>query len=318
MYSCQKFSNCSGPESFIKDFAFPRSFIEIDYPAAREFFVLYCDKKPLGRLMANISQTDSQLGFIGLFEIDLNHKDQAQLLLNAATNFLKESGATKLIGPVAYNTWFPYRFKIKTGDISRHYPWEPHNPLDYPELFKDFGMTILQKYFTVATNNLNALVERTKSDYCKAVKLGYTFRSISQNDIPLIYKLSMEGFASNFMFEPITLDLFTKLYIPATQKADLSLSQILIAPDGREVGFFLTLLDGNQIVLKSATVTSEFRGLGLSNAMLYLSVHQALQQGCQSYISALMIENAQSASYSKHGDFLWEHQYALFQKDLTF
>jgi ribosomal protein S18 acetylase RimI-like enzyme len=135
-----------------------------------------------------------------------------------------------------------------------------------------------------------------------------------ETEVPILYRISMQGFRDNYLFEPIPFEAFRQLYVPIAKKLDFSLSRFAIDPQGQEMGFFFCYMEGDSLVFKSVTIDPAYRGRGVSNALTHLSSTDALKRGATGYISALMRAGAQSESYLKKGGFLWQHKYALFEK----
>ncbi|MBT3236095.1 MAG: hypothetical protein HN353_09105 [Bdellovibrionales bacterium] len=286
-----------------------------------EFWLLYDNQVPVARIGANLSQADKQLAYFGFFETDIAYQKQLSPLFDQLHLWMRTNHVVKAVGPINYNTWFNYRFKTSSTDDHHHFPWEPINPPEYPAIFTEQGYQWGQKYHTVASGNLPAMVQKSEAAWNRAHTLGYTFRPFNlerfiEDEVELLYRISVEGFKDNYLFSPITLEQFRQLYVGAAKQLDLSYSLFVTAPDGNEVGFFLVFAQGQYIVMKSTTVLANHRGKGLSNAALHQAFTKAVTESKKGYISALMIAGAQSESYSQHGDFLWSHDYHLLEREL--
>jgi predicted GNAT family acetyltransferase len=258
--------------------------------------------------------------FFGFYHFDPNKKEIAKQNMEQAITFAKEQGIKHLVGPIDVNTWFSYRLKIDHNGNEKDYWWEPHNPPQYVELLKELGMKEHMSYSTVATGDIEKMLEKTKHATLRTENEGYSFRLIDmdnlEKEIEALYNVSIIGFKDNYLFSPIDLETFKKLYTAGKTQIDFSYSCFAIDNEGKEVAFFFVFEQDDYIVMKSTAVLPEHRGRGLSNAVLYPAFQRALQENKRGYISALMIDGAQSTSYSKHGNFLWSHRYALFELDL--
>ena len=67
-------------------------------------------------------------------------------------------------------------------------------------------------------------------------------------------------------------------------------------------------------MLKSLAVVPDARGKGLSNALLSLAVRDSLRMGAEHGIAALVRSGIQSELYARKGNFLWRHDYGLWEK----
>jgi GNAT superfamily N-acetyltransferase len=266
------------------------------------------------------SYRDPQELFFGFFCWDLQDLLAAEQLLSDALNWAKKQNYQSIIGPININTWFDYRFKIDQGTHPHNYFWEPSNPPEYVELFLKHGFTTYQSYSTIATANLSGMLKRIEQSTNAAAQQGYSVRPIDMSnldrEIDTLYKISLEGFKDNFLFAPITQEHFRQLYTAGKSHVDFSYSAFIQTAQQEEVGFFFVFAQDQYIVMKSTTILPEHRGKGLSNAVLGPAFRRAIREKKEGHISALMIAGAQSTSYSRHGDFLWEHRYALLQKIL--
>lgn len=298
-------------------------FLKMPLPVPTEFWVAQSRGVTLGRVGANISMSHPGIGYVGFFEVDPvipEARAVATGLLEKACHWLKTKGAGRALGPLNFNTWFPYRLRTgPQGDL--RFAWEPVNPPEYVNFMTSFGFSELERYHSVGNQDLDAVIEKTKSSHEQALAAGYKIRNLDSanliaKEVPMLYEISMQGFKDNFLFEPIPLDAFKQLYVPIANKADISLARAVTDAKGRDVGFFLIFEDQDYMVMKTVAVKPEARGKGLSNALVYSAALAAKQKGLDRCISALVKSGAQSESYAKKSKFLWKHEYALFQKDL--
>ena len=309
--------------------------IKLQLPAPRNFWLLEENNASIGRIGANVSTHDRQTGYVGFFELDTSRADAAQaarILIDAACAFLREKVAT-VYGPVNLNTWLPYRFRTDECD-DRGFAWEPVNPPEYVAHFQAAGFQRTVEYHSTAFANLEGFLDQTEPDYRRALAKGFTFRSLDwsrllDRETPLLYRLTNEAFADSFLFETAPEPLFNH-FISTLGKPEKDCTHFAVSPQGHEVGFFYAFTDMHPpsaatatdadaetyIVLKSTGVSKEARGQRLSNALAHLSVKSALAKGAQYCIAALVRSGLQSESYAKKGDHFWQHQYALFQRNL--
>jgi GNAT superfamily N-acetyltransferase len=290
----------------------------ISFPS--EFWILETpDSSSLGRISAYPSLYYPNTGYIGLFEA--SDFPAAKELIERAVSWLKIQGVHQVYGPISYNTWFPYRFRIHL-DSSQTFPFEPVNPPEYPLWLREMGFEIAENYHTDCFDGIDLLINGTAQNYENAIKMGFSFRpfnieSADMRDVQLIHQISMISFRKNFLFEPLPYEIFKDLYIPQLAYADLKYSSFVCCPDGREIGYFFLFPYEDYLVLKTAAILPEYRGLGLSNAMVHLAARSAVKNGIHKTLSALVRTGIQSESYGRKQNFLWRHEFALFGKALS-
>lgn len=303
-------------------------FIAMPVPLEKEFWVCYEGDRAIGRIGANRSVRYRDIGYFGFLELHLEYDylQAGRMLVDTACDWLRSSGAGKAIGPMDFNTWFPYRFRLEDGD-PRVFEWEPVNPPRYVTLLEDMGMEVASDYSSTAFGDLHGYIEKLKPAYDAAMGKGYHFRSFDQDfrvELPALYRITLDAFEDNYLFEPIPEDLFSQLYVAIINKEKKDLSHVILDPDGREVGFYFAFLDEHQhgrsqevaLVLKSVAIAQEARGLGLSNAANYVVARDAVQLGAQFAVAALVGAGVQSESFARKGKFLWRHDYRIWKKSL--
>ncbi len=296
-------------------------FLAMGSQLGAEFWLCFDGPKVVGRLGVSPMPRYPGKAALGFFEASEYHFEFdkiCQQMFAAAKAQAGTWGAQELVGPLNFNTWFSYRFQCDAFDSNR-FIWEPNNPKIYPEVWQKLGFSPLMDYASVGVARLDQFAEKTASAIDRCREAGYSFRPFAQKnflerEIPILFELSMRGFADNFLMEPIPFHAFRELYVPVAKKADFSLSFFALDSSNKEVGFFFCLIDQGYLVMKSAAVIAEARGVGLSNALSHLAAKAALARGIDRYITALVREGAQSDSYRKKGEKLWEHHYRLFSR----
>ncbi|MBU6376004.1 MAG: hypothetical protein KGQ59_08420 [Bdellovibrionales bacterium] len=308
-----------------------KGLISIPYPGQRKFWIarIHGDHRPVGRIGACLSRLDAQRGLIGFFDLhpdltDSESKGVADTLLNAACSFLSEMGAHTAVGPIHYNTWFPYRFLLETQDKHR-FNWEPLNPPLWPKLWIDFGFEIESTFASEGYSDLKKFCHRIQPYHQQALSRGFRFDPINPDrlitdEIPKLHDLSMKCFADAPFFEPVPLDLFKQLYIPLADKSaqgQLQYSCFIVSPENKPIGFSFNFAQDRRLILKTIGILPEYRGLGLSNAAMFPGVEKSTHEGLSEWITALVRTGAQSESYARKLPPQWRHTYALFSKQLS-
>ncbi|MEK7358598.1 MAG: hypothetical protein AAB250_19285, partial [Bdellovibrionota bacterium] len=210
-----------------------KGFATMPTPFPKEFWVARSsDGRVIARVGASVSPVRAAEGAIGFFEADLAHREGATagyMLLAQAEDWLRSKGVTKAIGPMNFNTWFPYRFRV--GAPAGRFSWEPENPPQYVEIWEGAGYSDLEVYRSTGYEGLEEFTEHFWPSFEKAADLGFTFRpfdssKVMEQEVPILYDISMEGFREAFLFEPIPFAAFQVLYVPIAGKLDLGLSGI--------------------------------------------------------------------------------------------
>lgn len=288
-----------------------------------EFWVAEIDGVPVGRIGANRLQTYPDTGAIGFFEVDTRHaqvESIAAALLDEAKGWLRGAGMSKAVGPLNLSTYFPYRFRTRFDD-EHAFAWEPNQPPEYPGYFRSAGFQVCEKYTTTGVDGLGRFLQLTRADFDAAAGRGYSFRpfrgdTLLETEVPVLHRLSLEGFKENFLYESISLEAFRELYVPIAKKMDFSHCCFALDSTGKEVGFFFGFLEGDNFVIKTITVLPEARGQGLSNSMVHYAARSAFERGIDKYIVALVREGIRSESYAKKGNVTWVHEYELYEAPL--
>ena len=304
-------------------------FLSAPFPFAREFWLCYQQDRAVGRIGANVSATYPDVGFFGFFELELKpgYPDTAHALVTSACDWLRAQRVKQIIGPVDFSTWFPYRFRLDDGD-ERIFAWEPVNPPEYAGLLEAAAFAVADQYSSTAFGDLSAVINKLEPACRHALEAGYSFREFGRAeidaDLPALYRISLDAFRDNYLFEPISEALFAQLYVNIADKEKDNASWFVIDPDGEEVGFLYAFVDQwrqaghmeTAVVLKSAAVAAAARGRALSNALIYLALTEGLRMGAEYAISALVRSGIQSESYARKGAFLWRHDYGLWKKSI--
>jgi GNAT superfamily N-acetyltransferase len=304
-------------------------FLHMPMPFEREFWVAEGSGTPVGRIGTNVSLSYPGTGYFGFFEVDVAHdhaESIARDLLEEAHKWMKQHGIRKIYGPICFNTWFPYRFRMDEQNEAfddEKFTWEPVNPPQYVQYLVQNGFRVEEIYHSKAWAELDKVRHGTMSGYEKALAGGITFRGFDaehliEKEVPVLYELSMANFAENFLFEPIDLEAFRQLYVPIARKIDLSYCFFALEPqDQRPIGFVFAFEDRGYLAIKTIALNKAFRGRGISNGMMHFLMNRALEGGIRHAIGAMAKGGAQSESYGRKTPLLWRHEYALFSKEVS-
>ncbi len=168
-------------------------------------------------------------------------------------------------------------------------------------------------------------VEETAPHRARAAEAGLTLRRMDldrfDDELGIIYRLSMTAFTRAFAYTPLPEPAFRALYAPL--KPHIDPRMVLIAEDrhGAPAGFCFNLPEPlapqlRQFVIKSLAVDSAWRQLGLGSWLVAESHLTALDQGLDGGgIHALMWSGSHSRTISAHAGGIFR-RYALFRRDL--
>lgn len=298
--------------------------LELKFPVKSEAFLFEKESRYIGRILLQTSILDNETGHWGLFSISDKKEDQDELMRswNLIEEWFKKQGVKKIIGPYLYTTFFPYRLRIDTNPEA--FIWEPNQPHHDYEILKKLNFSVHETYFTNFINGYGVFEHKGTKELQEALNAGFRMRPLSkenlEEEIRIIYDLSMAGFTENYLFAPIPYELFRSIYASSFMNVDLSLSCIQHAQDGRPVGFNFTFMSDDQIVIKSVCVLPEFRGKGLLNAGIRYSMLKAMEiyPHVKKVATALIHEdNGPSKHVATQSKERTRHEYVLMKKDLT-
>ena len=294
-----------------------RALLQMPYDGKREFWLVYAEDRVVGRIGASIAPQEPNRGALGFFDVAYDspyREEAAQLLLGSAQSWLKLHGADKIWGPLCYNTWFPYRWTLDHNPDT--FSWEPLTPPEYPRYFEKAGMKAVAFYKTSFNPDLSAMAESFKPAVERAEASGFTFepidgRTLNQETLMDLHRLSHEGFQDNFLFEPISFEMFTKIYTPVFQVKDL-IAYFLADESGERAGFLFCFREAGDLVAKSMAIGTKFRSMGLSKALMGKACKRGVDLGLKGLITALMSSGNRSESYARKNEVQWERHYALY------
>lgn len=267
---------------------------------------------------------EEKIGLIGHFEA--NDVESATAVLDSAFKELLQQGCTMAIGPMNGNTWRRYRFVTGRGTDPPFF-LEPDNPDAYPLFFLKAGFIPLARYFSNLDPDLGWSIPGADDLRAKLEREGVSFRSLNETgfneELEKIYRLSLEGFAKNFLYTPIGREEFLDMY--ASIKAHIMPDLVWFAEAaGNPIGFIFAVPDMlrvwrgdpiDTVIFKSMAVSPAWNGKGIGSLFLAICTEQARRKGFRRAIHALMHEDNRSRLMSgHHGKVIRE--YTLFYRRL--
>lgn len=249
-------------------------------------------------------------GVIGHFDAAPGAGEAARALLEHACRQLAARGASLAIGPMDGNTWRAYRLVSDAGS-EPPFLLEPWNPLEWNAHFAAAGFAPLATYHSSATRDLASQDERVPQAAGRLRAGGVRLRALDParfvEELERIHALSVDAFARNFLFTPVSREEFVAQYRPIERYVDPRL--VLVGERGGELGGFLfavpDLLQAQRgakvdtVVVKTVAVRPgrAYAGLG---AWLAAECHgRAAQAGFTRAVHALMHDANNSANISR-------------------
>ncbi len=245
---------------------------------------------------------------LGAFACD--NADAGAGLIREAMARLKDEGFGAVLGPMDGDTWGRHRLVIES-DGRAPFMMEPQNPAHYVDAFAQSGLGIVSRY-------VSAVRPTDAAASGSAAPAGLRLREFdvarAEDELTRIHMLSLEAFAANHFYQPISRDDFLASYRPVLKAIDPEL--VLLAEDeAGELKAFLfalpNLVEGlrpKSVILK--TYASRVKGGG---SMLTNAFHaRAQKRGFVEVIHALMHESNLSATHSSNTGSHVFRRYALW------
>ena len=246
----------------------------------RNFLVMHGEEVK-GRVSAilNPSLLDEHgnpYGQLGFFDC-VDDLQTAQTLVDAAINWLKPKlqPNAKIFAPMNFDTWHPYRLRIKGFDQPT-FLMEPYNPPYYPALFEKLGFSAVTRYITKTVDDLEPSLASWREFHTRAISLGYSIRPFNianaAKEITWVYQLSTAMFRENYYYADISESEFRALYAGTAGRLDPELFLYILDPQENPVGFCFSFTDHREpttVNVKTFGVLPHVRGEGIGAALAY-------------------------------------------------
>jgi ribosomal protein S18 acetylase RimI-like enzyme len=270
------------------------------------------DGQPAARVVARLSpdlndEAGRPLGLLGTFEARDDREAVAQLF-DAAVAWLRTAGAATIIGPIDGDTWHRYRFNVGPWD-EPPFLMEPHQPAYYAPLWEAYGFQELEGYYSKRVDDCFSASAKLEPVRARVESQGYRLRTYRperyEDELRLLYDLSLAIFAGNYLYSPIDWEEFRKLYDPVRRLIVPELLWFAYAPDGTPAGFLFGTVDWQEaaarasrrsglaaklaflwnkrraraVNLKSLGVVARYRRSGLGAALMYEGYRVTFSRG---------------------------------------
>lgn len=264
----------------------------------------------------------------------------------------KAEGATRVYGPINFNTYGMYR--IRTNHFGQPcFQGEPYNPEYYPGLMSALGFQVAFNYYSQFEHDLPGMLKAMEVPYKKSLqKMGDGFAltpltpDFWMQHLEPIYHLSELVFQANFAYTPINFDIFKTICGPSfINKAHPHASWVAMdTQHNRIAGMLLCFpswgpllkqgcqnrLNAAEIdyskhaamlpkprmaLAKTTGVDPEYRSKGLYSVMMYHLAQAAIETGYEDYGAVLVKEDNLSLGMAAKASI--RRTYALYWKDLA-
>ena len=285
-------------------------------------YVLLKNNSPIGRFAfyenPELIYENKKSCSIGSYECE-NDSESSLKLIEFARELATSKGYSWIIGPMEGSTWNSYRFSLSND--SAQFFMEPSHHLYYNNQFTEAGFEIIKTYSSnlvsasrLGTNKVSEIEKINK-------ELGFTFRTLNieeyENELRKITKLSLEGFASNFLFTPISEEDFVSKYKRLKPLIDPNLVW-MIEDTNKELHAYIfcvhDVFDPQKETLIIKTIVkkrhSSLKKVG--EYSIYKSNEMAIKNGCTQVIHAFMSDDNFSTQESEKNESKKYKRYALY------
>ncbi len=222
-----------------------------------QLFLLYKDKQIIGRIAAFIDQLaldawKKPIGLFGSLEC-IQDSHAAQLLLDAARNWLREQKMIMMRGPWSFASqeWG----LVLEGFTPPPVILAPYNPPYYNDFLETFGLKKVKDLmvYVIDASEGYQVPERYLTLTNKIERrFGVRVRPVDmhnlENDVITIMSIANQSIADNWGFYPVTEAESRAMAHDLKQIVNPKAVLIAENKDGKPIGFAITLPDINQII----------------------------------------------------------------------
>ena len=219
--------------------------------------IAYAGSKPVGRITGHVDRSYDayhgvNAGWFGFFD-SVNDRKVAHALLAEASKFVKDKGATEVIGPMNFTS------NHQCGLLVENFDRPPtiemtYNPRYYEELITSFGFgkaKDLYAWWIDVTKGIDNPKVARINKLCERVKKrdGVVIRNVSmknfKSEVETMFSLYNDAWQRNWGFVPVGKDEFVHI---AKNLKPIAREELLLVVEvkGRPVGFSVTLPDVNE------------------------------------------------------------------------
>jgi hypothetical protein len=225
-----------------------------------QFFLVEENGTPIARAFAAIDKRRSNeegqiVGNIGYFECP-NDQELANLILENASSWLRDKGATIIHGPMDLHIYNNYRF-MSEGYNTTPFISEPRNPKYYPALFEGFGFVENSYWRSWQINPeelnkfhsfLDSVVSRRKNIH--GIEMTPIDTDNIEESLAELYDTALDIFSQNYGYSEISKPEFVSIFSKLKDFLAPGSFQIARNAQGQIVGFVYGMLDLAEMFIK--------------------------------------------------------------------
>lgn len=270
----------------------------------------------------HLKYQDQKAFCIGHYEC-IDNTEASVFFLEYLLDQAKNLGAEYVIGPMNGSTWEDYRFSLSHDHPN--FLLEPYHFLYYNEQWKQAGFAEISTYYS-------SLDTETPCDWPEILQLekdfeqkGVFVRSIDASayteELKKLYPLILKGFEKNFLYTPITWEVFYEKYISAKSLIDPGFVYIAEETNGQAVGFifsFRDLLDKTHqsLIVKTVARDPDKKYAGLGHVLGNRIIREAKARNFDTSKHVFLIDQATSKDLSSNFMAKPYKKYALYGKKI--
>ena len=261
---------------------------------------------------------DGPVGCIGAWQAQ--DRDQAAVLLEAAVATLRQHGISVVVGPMDGNTWRKHRLVVESDGRPPFFMEPTHAPA-WVEDFESAGFQRMAEYSSAAVDltradpDLSGFTRKLEGRGIRLCPIDMTRFDATLHDI---HRLSLEAFAGNFLYTPLTWENFRAMYDGMRDRIVPDLVRLAWDTDGLAAFLFgfPDLLDssGKTVILKTLAARAGARHAGLGSVLTNMVHDAARQRGYTTAIHALQHESNSVHRLSDRFHARVFRRYALFAR----
>lgn len=273
-----------------------------------EYVLILENEKPIARAIIYYNQAlnyNNQKAFaIGDFEA-FNDEVAVNLLFTQLKELAQKRNVHYLIGPMNGSTWEQHRLNTKQ---TQFFFTEYQHLAYYKDLFLENNFETIAHYYSNKSYDILANQEKANLYNESLTSIGVKIRNIDMqnfdNEMKVVYAFCLKAFANNFLYTPISWELFYSKYKNIQHL--FNPQYILLAEyEGNMVGFLFAIHDyyntnEKSIIVKTVARNPDEKFNGLAFVLGDLLQKQAQNDGYVSLIHAFIHEKNKSAQYSKN------------------
>jgi GNAT superfamily N-acetyltransferase len=263
-----------------------------------------------------------RVGLIGNYESA--DSPEACAILDLACQHLRAQGVTLVLGPMDGSTWRRYRWVAEGAEKRTPYFLEPANPAYYIPHWQQAGFAPFAWYNSAFCPDIRSEDPRVERVWARLESQGFRLRSVDmarwEEELGALYRFSLEAFADNFLYTPISEAEFRAQYSAVKPYVHPGLVWV-VERQGEICAFLFAIPDhlepqrGQTLIIKTVAAHPRFRRQGLGSILTWHAHRTGAQLGYTQAIHALMYEENESTRISgRHAEVF--RRYALYSRSL--